>query len=380
MRLLVISHTPHHWSEGRLVGWGPTVREIDRLASLFDELVHVAPVHSGKAPESELLYEAENVRVVAVPAAGGESLGQKLAVLRMLPHYVRTVWRELGKCDGVHVRCPSNIGLISVLLLLVRRTPSVRWIKYAGNWRPRGAESWSYRLQRWVLEGRLTRSRVTVNGRWPNQPPHVHSFLNPCLTGEELREGIALAHGKTLDKPVRLLFVGRVDREKGCGRAIDILAGLRAAGVTARLDVIGDGPDRDRFESQAAAARLSSDVHFHGWLPRPSLADFYAKAHFLLLPSSSSEGWPKVLSEGMAYGVVPMTSDVSSIPQLIAAFGSGRALDANDQAAFVEAIAGYVRNPDLWKSESRNAAKAASAFTYASYLSAVRDLLDLEVA
>ncbi len=380
MRLLVISHTVHHRVGDRLAGWGPTVREIDHLAGLFETIVHVAPVHAGAARASELPYRADNVRVVAVPAAGGESFRQKLDVLRVLPRYAGTIWRELRDCDVVHVRCPSNIGLVAVLLLIFRRRPPVRWIKYAGNWRPKGRESWSYRLQRWILDRRMTRCLVTVNGRWPNQPPHVRSFLNPGLTGEEFREGAAAAEQKILIEPLRLLFVGRVDVEKGCGRSIEILARLKARGVRARLDVVGDGPDRGRFESQAAAAGLAEEVHFHGWLARPALAGYYARAHFLLLPSSSSEGWPKVLSEGMAYGVVPMTSDVSSIPQLLASFRAGKALDAKDPEGFVETIIGYVRNPDLWKTESRNAAGAANSFTYDAYLSAVRNLLDLEAA
>ena len=125
---------------------------------------------------------------------------------------------------------------------------------------------------------------------------------------------------------------------------------------------------------------MAEEIAFRGWLARPSLAEFYSRAHFLLLPSSSSEGWPKVLSEGMAYGVVPVTSNVSSIPQLVAAFRAGRALEARDIGAFVDALAGYARDPDLWKTESRNAADAARAFTYETYLCAVRGLLDLEAA
>ncbi len=144
--------------------------------------------------------------------------------------------------------------------------------------------------------------------------------------------------------------------------------------------MIGDGPARSGFESQAAAAGLAAAVHFRGWLPRQDLAGFYARAHVLLLPSSSSEGWPKVLSEGMAYGVVPVTSDVSSIPQLVAAFGAGKALDSKDVEGFAAALAGYVEDPERWKAESRNAAAAAQAFTYESYLVAVRRLLDLEAA
>lgn len=378
MRLAVISHTPHHHAGGRLVGWGPTIREIDHLAGLFEEVVHIAPVHDGPAPASGLPYRAANVRVVAVPPAGGESVGNKLDVLRVLPRYVQAIRKELARCDIVHVRCPSNIGLVAALLLSFRRLPEQRWIKYAGNWRPRSTESWSYGLQRWLLSRRIPRALVTVNGRWPDQPAHVRSFLNPCLTDEELREGAAAGAGKSLVAPARLLFVGRLDEAKGCGRAVGILEALEREGIGATLDVVGDGPDRGRFETQAKAAGV--EARFHGWLPRPQLSGFYANAHFLLLPSTSSEGWPKVLSEAMAYGVLPIASDVSSVPQYVERFGAGRAIAAEDRNGFVRAIAEYVGNPERWKVESRAAMEAASLFVYGSYLEAVRGLLDLEAA
>ena len=56
MRLLIVSHTPHYHAAGRLVGWGPTVRELDYLSELFDEVVHVAPVYGEAAPGSALPY------------------------------------------------------------------------------------------------------------------------------------------------------------------------------------------------------------------------------------------------------------------------------------------------------------------------------------
>ena len=380
MRLLVVSHTPHHRSGNELVGWGPTVRELDHLAGLFDELVHVAPVHEGAAPASGLVYRAPNIRVVPVRAVGGETLGAKVGILRALPHYARTIWMELNRADVAHVRCPSNIGLVAAILLTMRRRPAARWIKYAGNWNPRTRESFSYGLQRWLLTRGIPRALVTVNGRWPGQPDHVRSFLNPCLTNDELREGAAVARGKTLREPLRLLFVGRVDEEKGCGRALEILGLLRTGGIDAQLEVIGDGPDRNRFEAQAAAADLLERVRFHGWVPRQQLSAYYRDAHVLLLPSSSSEGWPKVLSEAMAYGAVPVTSDVSSIPQLLRGFRAGRALPARECAAFAAAIRGYASEPAAWTTDSRNAVEAARFFSYDAYLEAVRQLLRLRAA
>jgi glycosyltransferase involved in cell wall biosynthesis len=380
MRLLVVSHTEHYEQDGRVVGWGPTVREISRLALLFDELVHVAPLHHGPAPASALPYEAANVRLVPVRPAGGETAGAKLGVLRVWPDYLRTLLKELRRCDVVHVRCPSNIGLLAILLLALRRTPRRRWIKYAGNWRPIAPEWRSYELQRWLLARGAARAVVTVNGRWPDQPGHVRPFLNPCLTDEELREGALVGAAKRLASPVRLLFVGRIEDSKGCGRAVDIVETLSRKGIDVRLDLVGDGPDRAALASRIGAAGLSPRVRLFGWVPRPALNDLYRESHILLFPSSSSEGWPKVLSEGMAYGVVPVASTVSSIPQYLETFRAGRALDPLDREAFVGAISAYVREPYRWEEESSRAMKAAAEFTYASYLAAVRDILDLEAA
>ena len=72
------------------------------------------------------------------------------------------------------------------------------------------------------------------------------------------------------------------------------------------------------------------------------VAKFYSPAHFFLLPSSSSEGWPKVLSEAMAYGVVPIASSISSIPQILREAGSGKTFPPDKIISFVNAILGYI--------------------------------------
>ena len=243
------------------------MRELGRLAGLFDELVHVAPLHEGPAPASALPYDAPNVRHVPVRPAGGPSLVAKLGVVSAWAGYLRVILRELRRCDVVHVRCPSNIGLLAILVLALARTPRRRWVKYAGNWFPDGPDSLSYSLQRRLLARGAPRALVTVNGSWPDQPAHVRAFLNPCLSEEELRDGAARGAAKELSAPVRLLFVGRIEQSKGCGRAVDILDGLRRQGIDARLDLVGDGPDRPAVLSRVGAAGLGDRIRLHGWAP-----------------------------------------------------------------------------------------------------------------
>jgi glycosyltransferase involved in cell wall biosynthesis len=283
--------------------------------------------------------------------------------------------REVRHADIVHVRGPCNVALIGLALLAVLRRPEARWFKYAGNWRPDGPEAWSYRVQRYWLERGWSGGLTTVNGRWPRQPGHVRSFLNPCLNDDELEEGARCARGKHLGSPVRLLFVGALNRPKGVGRALEVLARVRRAGVDAVLELIGDGPERPDFERQAGSLGLGGSVAFLGWLPRTDLGPVYARAHVLLHPSASCEGWPKVLSEAMAYGAVPVAGAISSIPQILAETGAGLAVEPTDPEALAAAVVGLATDPGRWSAFARAAVSAAPAFSFGAYVGAVRDLL-----
>ena len=376
LNLLIISATPHHRRDGRIVGWGPTVRELDQLATRFTQVRHVAYLDDAPASDTDLPYTARNIELVPVAPAGGDGLLGKLDALRASPSYVVTILRELASADFVHVRAPANIALIAMLLVSARRRPAGRWFKYAGNWRPAGAESLSYSLQRWWLEHRWHQGIVTVNGAWPEQPSWVRTFFNPSLDAETVARGREAAASKHVVDRLVLLYVGRVETPKGAGRAIEIVARLAKRGVSATLHIVGDGEERGTFETAVRDRGLSDRIHFHGWLSPHALLDFYTDAHVSLLPTTASEGWPKVLSEGMAFGVVPVAGAVSSIPQYLTEFGLGAAIPAEQLDRYVDTLAGYIESPATWKRASERAVEAANLFTFTHYLSRVEQLLD----
>jgi len=377
MRLLIISHTPHFFDNNTIRAWGPTVREINFLAQRFDEVVHIAPLHTDLAPESSLAYQAGNIRVCFVHPSGGVTIRHKLGIFFQIPEYIHAISKELKKADIVHVRCPSNISLIALLVLFFNKSPKFRWVKYAGNWHPTRKEAWSYTLQRWILQKNLHRGVVTVNGRWENQPEHIYSFFNPCLTQEELASGMEVAHHKKLSFPYHLLFVGRLDSAKGVGKILEICAMLHHKKLPFQLDLVGDSPERLKFEKLALDLQISEITHFHGWLSRTALNQLYSDSHFIIFPSSSSEGWPKVLSEAMAYGVIPIASNVSSIPQILKDTQAGFAITPEEIDRFVQTILDFSADPSSWKIMSRAAVAAAENFTYVHYLKAVEKMLPL---
>ncbi len=367
MKLLIISHTPHYLRpDGTLVGWGATVREIDYLAKIFAEIVHIAPLHQEEAPASSLPYTAENVEFRPVRPAGGRNLSQKLRIASVIDSYVKIIKAESARADVVQIRCPANISLIALLVMAGFPRPPYLWVKYAGNWQPNGKTPWSYTLQRWWLNRGLHRGMVTINGRWPRQPPWVHSFLNPCLTLAEIEQAKAMVAAKQLSSPLQMLFVGRVEEAKGVGRILEIALALKKQGIAFHLHIVGDGPEKPTFGAWVRDHDLVSLVTFYGWQPRPALAAFYARAHFFLFPSAT-EGWPKVLSEAMAYGAVPLAGAVSSIPQIMAEMGCGVALPPLDLAGYVAAMHEYIAHPEKWQQQSLAGRAAAPQFTYEAY-------------
>lgn len=377
MKLLIVSHTPHYQRDGTILGFGPTVREIDHLTRLFSSVVHLAPLHREEAaPASALPYRSGVVSLRALPPAGGDGLVAKLGILLGAPAFLRMLRHELKTADIWHIRAPANVALLAMLAFpWLPERPC--WVKYAGNWRPDGDEAASYRWQRGWLARPRKNLVVTVNGSWPRDPAHVVPFRNPSFEAAELAEaGSEPRRLPASGEPLELLFVGRLDEPKGAGRALEILARARSLGIDARLSVVGTGPERSSFESRAEELGVGGETLFFGELPRAELAELYRRAHFLLLPSRSSEGWPKVLSEAMAYGALPLAGAVSSIPEVLAATGSGRALPPLDVPAFTAALREYLASPELFAVESLRAREAATDFTYDRHLAAIQELFE----
>lgn len=179
---------------------------------------------------------------------------------------------------------------------------------------------------------------------------------------------------KRLILPIQVLFVGRLEEAKGVDRALDIVQIFEKNRVPYTLHLVGDGEKRKWYEEKCEPAMIEKKVIFWGWLSPKELSSLYAKAHFVLLPSSSSEGWPKVLSEGMAFGAIPIASSVSCIPQYLQSFQVGAAIAVDDIQTYQQTLLEYIHLPDKWEQESARAREHARKFTYEYYLKKVREL------
>ncbi len=98
--------------------------------------------------------------------------------------------------------------------------------------------------------------------------------------------------------PVRLLAVGRLVESKNLRFLLDTLAGMRD--LAWRLDVVGDGPEREPLETATAKLGLGDRVTFHGH--RADTGRFYPAADLFAFPSRL-ESLGLVSLEAMAHAV-----------------------------------------------------------------------------
>lgn len=375
-RLLVITSVPHVRHEGRLHAYGPYVRELEVWAELFPTLTVAAPVREGR-PDGDALPLPRAVAIVAQREVGGTTLGAKLAALLALPRLALDLARAARGHDAVQVRCPGNLGLVGALVAPLLGRPRIA--KYAGQWGAFPGEAASVRFQRWVLASRWWDAPVLAYADAEPASPRVVPFFSTALDEAQLPRAAAAARRRADDgaaAPPRALYVGRLTAEKNVHVLLDALAELARAGLRVPCRIVGDGPARGALEARAASHGLADVVTFVGGVPFERVLAEYEAADVLVLPSQT-EGWPKTLAEGMAFGLACVGPARGVVPGMLAD-GRGLTVPPRDVPALAAALRAVLAGPDGASRRRDLAARAsawASRFTRARFRDDLRQVL-----
>ena len=140
--------------------------------------------------------------------------------------------------------------------------------------------------------------------------------------------------GPRLQPPSRsrtVLFVGRISAEKGL--SVLLRAWSHHDPADLRLDVIGDGPERERLESAAPPG-----VRFLGALPRHEVMTRLGQARVLVIPSIWYEGQPVTALESLASGTPLLLSDIGGLPEILGGTNAGWTSAPHDAVALSDLI------------------------------------------
>jgi glycosyltransferase involved in cell wall biosynthesis len=139
---------------------------------------------------------------------------------------------------------------------------------------------------------------------------------------------------------IRLLYVGRISREKD----LDLLAAayrrLRDEGLPVQLFVVGHGPYSEAF------AKSLPEAIFTGYLTGNELAAAYASADIFVFPSTT-DTFGNVILEAQACGLPVVVSDSGGPKELVRDTANGLITKSHDEEDFARAIRALVTNPGL---------------------------------
>lgn len=361
-KLVVISHTAHQYlPDGSLVGWGPTVAELNYLSQFWDELVHVACIEPFTQNPSLQPYANTRIRFNSIPSFGGTTWLQKLSVFYKAPKIIWQILNSLKGATHVQIRVPMGIGVYVLPLFLFIPRDFILWVKYANNW-GHVSSSLGYRFQRWFLEKNFLKCKVTINGFWPDQLEHCRSFENPCITNEQFETGKTIQ--KSFDHKLTVVFAGRIEEAKGIDLIMEGLKNLPQERFKEWV-FIGEGPLKEPL--MKLSLELKIIAKFPGFLSQSEVHKYLETADIVVLPSKS-EGFPKIVAEAWNYKVIPIVSPVGSIPHYLENGKNGFLLEDVSKEGLLKSFKNLLNRKftELMKI-SENGHSTAHKFTFENY-------------
>ena len=325
---------------------------------------------AGAAAGKELVVVASrnNLQVSGIPIKNFPPIGefelpeyelQKLSfppILQMLDYVQRERFTE------IIISTPGPVGLTALLAakMLNLQTSGIYHTDFPQYVRilteDSFLESVAWRYMHWFY-GQL--DTVFINSEEYRQSWIKHGFdpaklkilprgLDTELFHPARREPAFFEKFGACNGEVRLLYVGRISREKD----LDLLAAayrrLRDEGLPVQLFVVGHGPYSEAF------AKSLPEAFFTGYLRGKELAAAYASADVFVFPSTT-DTFGNVILEAQASGLPVVVSDSGGPKELVEHEANGLITKSHDVKDFTRAVRALVTNPALRKRMAKSA-------------------------
>lgn len=297
--LLHLATALHHENvEVRVVApAGQGLPEHDVFDGIHVDRFHYAPRrYENLAYTGEMAEEVQRswrAKFALVGFLGAEFAAATRARRAFDPHVVHAHWWFPGGLVGMWAA-----GLAGLPLVTTMHGTDVRLAR-------------AKRFARPLFRRVMHQSRaVTTVSRWlaaevRDMVPDVAPVVAPMPVSTALFHPAAARSGD------RLLFVGRLNAQKGVAILLDAIARMRHR---IAVDLVGDGPDAAPLRAQADRLGIADRLTWHGAKPQTALPAFYQRTSALVVPG---------LGEGL--GLVAVEAQLCEAP--VVAFDSGGIAD-----------------------------------------------------
>jgi glycosyltransferase involved in cell wall biosynthesis len=258
-------------------------------------------------------------------------------------------------CTHLHAATPGPVGLAALAIARILKIPIVgtyhtalpQYVAHLTGapgltemtWR---AMAWFYnQMDRVYVPSRATGAELAERGVVKSKIRFYERGIDVERFHPSKRNGFYTKMGLP-EGEIKLLYVGRVSKEKNLPVLVEVMRELARLAPKARLVVVGDGP----YLAEMRAACEGLSVTFTGFLAGEDLARAYASSDLFLFPSATDTFGNAVL-EAQASGIPVIVTDMGGPRENLIAGETGTIVPAGDAGAFVSAILDIVENPAL---------------------------------
>lgn len=263
----------------------------------------------------------------------------------------------------IHVSTPGTIGLLALFIARLMNIPISA--TYHTDI-PQGVMSfsgdavvekvaWNYviwfynQMDEVLVPSKSTQDQIIEKGISPDKIKPLLRWVDVDVFSPKKRNP-QVWEKYNLNGAIKLLYVGRVSKEKNLDLLAHAFIDTIKAGFVSHLIIVGDGPFRVELESKLKGY----PVVFTGYLAGEELATFYASSDVFVFPSTF-DTFGNVVLEAQASGLPVIVSDKGGPKELMIPNETGYVIKANDKSALVDALISLVTNAETVKTMGKKA-------------------------
>lgn len=257
----------------------------------------------------------------------------------------------------IHAATPGPLGLAALAIARILRLPCVatyhtalpQYAQYLTDDPSMGEIMWRYlvwyydQMETVYVSSQATFAELTERGVSRRRIRLVPRGVDTTRFHPSKRNGY-LDEQCTDPEVVRLLYVGRVSKEKNLELLVHAFKSLIAVGTRAYLVVVGDGPYRETMEKALAG----TPSVFLGYREGEDLASIYASCDAFVFPSVT-DTFGNVVLEAQASGLPVVVTDQGGPKENMVHGRTGIMVEGNSITGLQDGMLRLITDPNMRK-------------------------------
>ena len=213
--------------------------------------------------------------------------------------------------------------------------------------------------------------REAFLSRYKVEPSRVLVVHNPINRSEILSKSDIIIQLPKKER-FRIITVGRLVKQKGYHRVINIGMKLKNAGFDFEWFILGEGNEKTSIEKRIKSACLEDHIVMTGYIENPYP---YIKSADLYVCSSIAEGFSISVAEAIVLGIPVISTDCAGVEELFGDMQCG-IITENNETSLYNAIEKILNHKELLSIFRKNCQMRSTTLTVESSIRRIEEIFD----